>query len=96
MEARGIQKSWPMRAGQWPPPHGKENVMKRKEFEKCCQAIEEGELIFIENMATRQSGRLLYCHSNEFRVNVGGKREAWPAAACEEAGGSSESPHKNI
>lgn len=70
--------------------------MEPKDFEKCCQAIEEGELIFVENVTSHQSGRLLYCNTEEFQVEVNGKREIWPATACEELGTSSESPHENL
>lgn len=70
--------------------------MERKDFEKCCQAIEEGELIFVEDLSSHRSGRLLYCNADGFQVEVNGKRESWPAATCEERGSSSESPHKNI
>jgi hypothetical protein len=70
--------------------------MEPKEIEKCCQAIEEGELIFVENVSSHQSGRLLYCDADGFQVEVEGKRQTWPAASCEEVGTSSESPHGNV
>jgi hypothetical protein len=35
--------------------------MKREEFTKCCQAAEEGNEIYLENLGNHESGRLLYC-----------------------------------
>lgn len=66
--------------------------MKREEFNKCCQAAEEGNEIYLEKLGSHESGRLLYCTPDQFQVKVGDKRETWSPALCEEAGSSSEPP----
>ena len=70
--------------------------MEREEFEKCCQAIEEGVEIFLENSDSRRSGKVLFCTRDQFRVQVEGERESWSAGSCREIGSSSESPHSNL
>ena len=75
---------------------GKETAMERKEFEKCCQAIEEGVEIFLENSENHRSGKVLYCTRDQFLVRVEDGRETWPAGSCEEISSSSESPHSNL
>ena len=70
--------------------------MRREEFQKCCQAVEEGEEIFLENTASHERGKILYCTGDEFQVNVEDKRATWAPESCEESFSSSESPHKNL
>lgn len=69
--------------------------MRREEYQKCCQAIEEGEEIFVENILSHEQGKILYCSGDEFQVKVKDKRSTWTPAICEETFSSSESPHKN-
>lgn len=70
--------------------------MERAEFKKVCQAIEEGEEIYLEQTATHQRARVLYCTGDEFQVRVTGKRDLWAPGGCEEVASSSESPHRNL
>jgi hypothetical protein len=70
--------------------------MRREEFQKCCQAVEEGDEIILENTASHERGKILYCTGDEFQVKVEDKREAWVPENCEESISSSESPHKNL
>ena len=66
--------------------------MKREEFTKCCQAAEEGNEIYLENLGSHESGRLIYCSGDRFQVRVGEQRKEWSPAMCEETGSSSEPP----
>lgn len=66
--------------------------MRREEFTRCCQAIEEGEEIYIEETDTHQRGRILFCSDDEFGVLVEDEMAIWPPGACEEVGSSSEAP----
>lgn len=70
--------------------------MERKEFEKCCQALEEGEEIYLENMTTHETAKALYCSGDEFQVKVDDKRKTWSPQSCEELSSSSESPNYTI
>lgn len=70
--------------------------MERSEFARCCNALEEGDEITLENSQSGEAGRLLFCRSDQFEVVVNGHRESWPAETCQEIGESSESPHQNL
>ncbi len=70
--------------------------MERKEFEKCCQAIEDGVEVYLENTSSHETGRVLFCTPDQFRVEVAGKRQAWQPENCEESSSSTESPHGNL
>lgn len=70
--------------------------MEKNEFARCCQAMEEGEEITLENEETKATGRLLFCTLDSFEVVVNGHRESWPSETCEEVGATSESPHSNL
>lgn len=70
--------------------------MEPFEFERCCQALEEGDEITLENLESGDTGRLLYCSFDRFEVMVNGHRESWPVGTCEEIGTTSESPHHNL
>jgi hypothetical protein len=70
--------------------------MEPNEYVKCCQAIEEGDEILLEEVGSHRTGRLLYCSGDQFQVESEGKREVWAPERTEEIGSSSESPHGNI
>ncbi len=70
--------------------------MESNDFTKCCQAVEEGAEIYVENLGTHERGRIVFCTGTEFDVRVGGKRQHWGPEGCEEVSSCSESPHKNI
>ncbi len=70
--------------------------MEQKEYIECCQSIEEGDEVYLEETGTHKTGRLLYCSGDQFQVETEGKRETWAPERCEEIGSSSESPHENI
>lgn len=70
--------------------------MRREEFRKCCQAVEEGEEIILENIVSHERGTILYCTGEEFQVKIEDKRAVWAPESCEEAFSSSESPHENL
>ncbi|MBE0598609.1 MAG: hypothetical protein IH614_15205 [Desulfuromonadales bacterium] len=70
--------------------------MERPDFEKCCQALEEGEEIVVQNLGQQQSAKVLFCRGDLFEVRVEGKRQSWQPEMCEEVAGSSESPHRNL
>jgi hypothetical protein len=70
--------------------------MELSEFASCCQALEEGDEITLENSLSGETGRLLFCRLDLCEVVVNGHRESWPAETCQEIGETSESPHENI
>lgn len=51
--------------------------MKKTEFEKCCQNIENGSEIYPQNVVNQESARVLFCTSNRFHVDINGKRASW-------------------
>ena len=67
-------------------------AVRRDEFTRCCQAIEEGEEIYLEETGTHQRGKILFCSDDEFGVLVEDEMAIWPPGACEEVGSSSEAP----
>ncbi len=70
--------------------------MEFTEYVKCCQSIEEGDEIYLQDLGSHRTGRLLFCSADQFQVESHGKRESWTPERCEEIGSSSESPHGNI
>jgi hypothetical protein len=62
--------------------------MERREFEKCCKALEEGREIHLENVVTRNRGKLLFCTSDRFHVEVEDGRASWLPQICEKVAGS--------
>ncbi len=76
------------------PGREKGASMERCEFEKCCQAVEEGVQINLENTSSHIFGKVIFCRNDEFEVEVNGERQRWLADNCEELSSSSEGPRR--
>ena len=70
--------------------------MEMHEFMRSCHALEEGDEIYLQKIGSEETGRLLFCGTDQFQVEVNGRREAWAPTVCEEVSSSSESPHSNL
>lgn len=57
--------------------------MRKVEFEKCCQNIEKGSEIYMQNVVNHETGKVLFCTSNRFHVDMNGKRDSWLPQICE-------------
>jgi hypothetical protein len=64
--------------------------MNKSDFEKCCRNVEHGAEVFVENAIDHKTGRVLYCITDRFYVDLDGKRDAWLPQICET---SSTIPH---
>lgn len=62
--------------------------MKKSDFEKCCQHIEQGADVIIRNVVSREKGQVLFCTSDRFHVDIEGKRDSWLPQVCESERGS--------
>ncbi|HKL48103.1 MAG TPA: hypothetical protein VJ882_00485 [Desulfuromonadales bacterium] len=58
--------------------------MDSKEFEKICQSSRSGIQKFVENIETRQTGRVISCVEDKFNVESEGHRYTWPREQCRE------------
>jgi hypothetical protein len=58
--------------------------MKRLAYEKICDAARSSVERFVENLESREVGRIVSCKLDEFEVDVYGRRDLWPKEVCEE------------
>lgn len=57
--------------------------MKKTDFEKCCRNVESGSEFYLDNVINRKTGRILFCTSNRFHVDMNGERDSWLPQVCE-------------
>ncbi|BCR05031.1 hypothetical protein DESUT3_21000 [Desulfuromonas versatilis] len=63
--------------------------MRNQEFEKLCCQLNEGGTLFVENLDSRYTGRVLACFENALEVEAFGHRFNWPPERCRPASGAS-------
>lgn len=57
--------------------------MRKTEFDKCCRNIEKGAEVYLQNVVNHETGRVLFCTSDKFHVDMNGKRDSWRPQLCE-------------
>ena len=56
--------------------------MNRTEFRGMCELFSDGNLIWLENQATHDKGRMVGCEADMIEVEVGNHCEKWRPAEC--------------
>lgn len=56
--------------------------MHSSDFIKVCRAVEHGQDVYLENVVDRKKGRVLFCTSRAFHVDIDGKRDSWLPQVC--------------
>jgi hypothetical protein len=51
--------------------------------------VEKGEEIYLANVVDNKTGRLLFCTTDRFHVDVGGSRDSWLPQVCQKTSRSS-------
>jgi len=62
--------------------------MQKSDFLSCCRAVEQGAEIYLANVVDNKTGRLLYCTTDRFHVDVGGSRDSWLPQVCQKTSSS--------
>ena len=62
--------------------------MEKSDFLSCCRAVESGQEVILKNVVDHQKGRVIFCTSDRFHVDVDGDRESWLPQICEKAAGN--------
>jgi succinyl-CoA synthetase beta subunit len=57
--------------------------MEKSDFLKWCRAVDHGAEVYLENVVDHHKGRVLFCTSERFHVDIGGKRDSWLPQICE-------------
>jgi hypothetical protein len=57
--------------------------MEKNDFLKCCRAVENGTEVDLTNVVDHKTGRVLYCTTNRFHVDVDGEKDSWLPQVCE-------------
>lgn len=58
--------------------------MKRTDYEGMCELFGDGLMIWVENKATQQKGRVVGCAAGQIEVEVGDHCEKWNRSECAE------------
>jgi hypothetical protein len=57
--------------------------MRKTDFEKCCRNVENGHEVYLENVVNHEKGRIVYCTTDRFHVDMNGRRDSWLPQVCE-------------
>jgi hypothetical protein len=60
--------------------------MQKTDFIKCCRSVEKGAEIYLENVTDHQTGKVLFCTTDRFHVDIDGSRDSWLPQTCVKSG----------
>ena len=58
--------------------------MNRTEYQGMCELFRDGQIIWVENELTRQTGRVVGCDRQMIEVEMGNHCEIWSSGDCSE------------
>jgi hypothetical protein len=45
--------------------------------------VENGHEVYLENVVNHEKGRIVYCTTDRFHVDMNGRRDSWLPQVCE-------------
>lgn len=57
--------------------------MRKSDFEKCCHNVDKGREVYLENVINHELGRVVFCTTDRFYVDMNGQRNSWLPQVCE-------------